>query len=281
MKKTRSVGYVIMTIIVIGFLIITLFPIFWIFLNSFKNYQDIAFYPPKFVFQPTLDNYFSPDRLTPGAFRKSGFVYAIRDSAIISFFSVTVAVFIGTMAAYAITRLKVGGHSMLLVIISARMMPGIVILLPLYLIYSKVGMVDTYFGLILTNIAFLLSFVIWMMSSYLKEVPEAIEESAIIDGCNLWQVYFRIILPLSTPGLTAVGIFSFLAAWNEYLFASILTVKNITTAPVAVSQFILDKMIPWGGLSAASIITLIPAFVFVLIVQKQMVSGLTFGSVKG
>jgi multiple sugar transport system permease protein len=279
--KSNKLAKVIIIVIVVIFLLIELFPIFWIFLNSFKGYQDIAFYPPKFIFEPTLDNYISPNELTPGAFRKAGFVKAIMNSAIISFSSVFIAVIVGSMAAFAIARLKMGGNGMLLVVISARMLPAIVLLLPLYLIYTRLNLLDTYVSLIITYTTFLLSFVIWQMVSFLKGIPMEIEESAIVDGCNLWQRYYRIIMPLAAPGLAAVGIFSFLGAWNEYLYASILTVKDITTAPVAASQFVLDKMIPWGGLSAAASITLLPAFIFILIVQKQMVAGLTLGSVKG
>jgi len=280
MKSNKLVKSIIVVIVLI-FLILEIFPIFWIFLNSFKGYKDIAFYPPKFIFKPSLENYISPNELTPGAFRKSGFVKAITNSAIISFSSVFISVIIGSMAAFAIARLKIGGHGMLLVVISARMLPAIVLLLPLYLIYAKLNILDTYACLIVTYTTFLLSFVIWQMVSFLKGIPIEIEESAIVDGCNLWQRYYRIVMPLAAPGLAAVGIFSFLGAWNEYLYASILTIKDITTAPVAASQFVLDKMIPWGGLSAAASITLLPAFIFVLIIQKQMVAGLTMGSIKG
>ncbi len=280
MKSNKLVKVIIIVIVVI-FLLLEIFPIFWIFLNSFKGYQDIAFYPPKFIFEPTLDNYTSTNRLTPGAFNRPGVVKAVMNSAIISFSSVAIALIVGSMAAFAIARLKMGGHGMLLVVISSRMLPGIVLLLPLYLIYTKLDLLDTYTVLIVTYTSFLLSFVIWQMVSFLKGIPIEIEEAAIVDGCNLWQRYYRIIMPLAAPGLAAVGIFSFLAAWNEYLFASILTIRDVTTAPVAQTQFLLDKIIPWGGLSAVGSIILLPAFIFILIAQKQMVAGLTMGSVKG
>jgi len=261
-------------IIILVFLIFELFPIYWIIANSFKSYKDIVFFPPKFVFKPTFDNYLT-------AIAKNNFLSAILSSAIVAFISVTIGVFVGTMAAYAIVRLKVGGRKILIYAISSRMIPPVLLLLPLYIIFSKIKLLDTYYVLIITYSTLLLSFTIWQMSSFLKELPREMEEAAIIDGCNNWQIFFKIILPVSRPGLTAVAIFSFLWAWNDFIFSSILTGHNVLTAPVANTYFIVDYFIPWGPMTAASTLIMIPAFIFILIVQKQMVRGLTMGAVKG
>ncbi|MCL5987263.1 MAG: carbohydrate ABC transporter permease [Actinobacteria bacterium] len=265
---------VLIGIILAILLVMEFFPIYWIITNSFKGYKDIAFYPPKFIFSPTFDNY-------KVALFDRGFFKNIVNSLIVSIISVVVAVLFGSMAAYGIIRLKVGGHGFLLFIISSRMLPIIVLVLPLYIIFKNLRLIDTYYSLIIVYTTFLLSFIIWQMTSFLKEVPVEMEEAAIVDGCNLWQVFFRIVLPISKPGLTAVAIFSFLGAWNEYLFASILCGSKITTAPVAASLFIVERYIPWGPLASASTLTLLPAFAFILIVQKQMVQGLTMGALKG
>lgn len=272
--RISKLNLIIITILIILFLIFEIFPIYWIISNSFKNYKDIAFYPPKFIFTPTFSNYID-------AIQRSNFLFAIRDSAIVSFSSVILAVLFGSMAAYGIARLKVGGTGLLIFIISSRMLPIIVLILPLYIIFTKLKLIDTYYSLIISYTTFLLSFVIWQMISFLKEVPKEIEEAAIIDGCNYWQIFFKIILPISKPGLIAVSIFSFLGAWNDYLFASILTGSKVLTAPVASSLFIVDRIIPWGAMSAASTMTMLPTLIFILVVQKQMVKGLTMGAVKG
>lgn len=273
MKGKKFTTTIIVFSLVI-FLIIEIFPIYWILTNSFKGYKDIVFYPPKFIFNPSLENYFQ-------AIQRNNFLYSIRDSAIIAIISVALAVLFGSMAAYGIARLKVGGTGFLMFIISSRMLPIIVLVLPLYIIFTNLKLIDTYYSLIVSYTTFSLSFVIWQMISFLKEVPKEIEEAAIIDGCNLWQVFFRVVLPISKPGLIAVAIFSFLGAWNEYLLASIFTGSKVLTAPVASSLFIIDRYVPWGPMAAASTMTIIPAFIFILIVQKQMVKGLTMGAVKG
>ena len=272
--KISKINLFIIIVLLIIFLLFEIFPIFWIITNSFKDYKDIAFYPPKFIYNPSLENYKS-------AIQRSNFLYNIRDSAIVSISSVLIAVLFGSMAAYGIARLKVGGTGLLLFIISSRMLPIIVLILPLYIVFTKLKLIDTYYSLIISYTTFLLSFVIWQMISFLKEVPKEIEEAAIIDGCNYWQIFFRIILPISKPGLVAVAIFSFLGAWNDYLFAAILTGSKVQTAPVAASLFIIDRFIPWGPMAAASTMTLLPAFILILIVQKQMVKGLAMGAVKG
>lgn len=273
MKKNKLIWTLSIGILIV-LIIIEIFPIFWIILNSFKSYGDIVYYPPKFIFKPIIDNYIY-------AITKTNFLYRIMDSFIITFISVFIAIFAGSLAAYGIIRLKVGGYGFLLLIISSRMLPGIALLIPLFTIFMSFGIKNTYITLILTYSTLSLSFIIWQMSSFLKEIPKEIEEAAIIDGCNLWQVFFKVIMPISKPGLTAVGIFSFLGIWNEFLFASIFSSANIMTAPVAAAAFVTDRIIPWGPMASACVMTLIPSFIFILIVQKQMVEGLTMGAVKG
>ena len=278
MMKMSRTGLVFVILLLILFLLFEILPIFWIFSNAIKGEADISTIPPKvFNFKPTFKNFIE-------GINKSHFPLKILNSFIIAVPSVILSLLIGTMAAYGIVRLKVGGTPMLIFVIITRMLPAIVLILPIFVIFKNLKLNGTYWGLIAVYTTFLLSFVIWQMSSFLKEIPVEIEESAIIDGCNIWQVFFRIILPLSKSGLIAVGIFCFLGAWNEYLFASILGGAQIQTAPVALSYFVLgglEKKIPWGVMSAGSVIALIPAFILILIVQKQMVEGLTMGAVKG
>jgi multiple sugar transport system permease protein len=273
MRYNKYWGVLIIFVVLI-FLLFEIFPIYWIISNSFKSYKDITFFPPKFIFKPTFKNYIY-------AIQKNNFLSAILDSAIIAFTSVAISVFVGSLAAYGIVRLKIGGRWLLMYSVSSRMIPPILLLLPLFIIFSKLRLIDSYFVLIITYSTLLLSFTIWQMSSFLKEIPRDIEEAAIIDGCSIWQVFFRIVLPMSRPGLTAVAIFSFLWAWNDFIFASILVGHDVITAPVANTYFIIDFVIPWGPMTAASTLIMIPAFIFILIVQKQMVRGLTMGALKG
>ena len=213
--KTNKAVNLIMIVIVLLFLLFEMFPIVWIILNSFKNYKDIVFFPPKLFFVPTFENYIN-------AFQKNNFLFSMLDSIIIALSSVCISVFVGCMTAYGIVRLKVGGSKLLFFTVSSRMIPPILFLLPMFIIFSRLKIMDTYFVLILVYSTLLLSFVVWQMSSFLKDIPIEIEEAAIVDGCSKWGVFFRIILPISRPGLTAVGIFAFLFAWNDYIFASIL-----------------------------------------------------------
>jgi len=265
-------------ILLVLFLLFEIFPIIWIFLNSIKPNFDINSVPLKiFDFKPVFQNYIT-------AAVQSQFLTKILNSAIIAIPSVIISLFFGTMAAYGIVRLKVGGSTLLMAVITTRMLPTIVLILPLFVIFKNLGLSSTHLGLIFIYTTFLLSFVIWQMSSFLKGIPIEIEEAAIIDGCNKWQIFFKIILPLSKAGLIAVGIFCFLGAWNEYLFASILGGTKVTTAPVAITHTIyggVERGLSWGIMSSASIITLAPAFLLILIIQKQMVEGLTMGAVKG
>lgn len=273
MKYNKYWNAVIIFVVLI-FLLFEIFPIYWIISNSFKSYKDITFFPPKFIFKPTFKNYIY-------AVQKNNFLSAILDSAVIAFTCVAISVFVGSLAAYGIVRLKIGGRWLLMYSVSSRMIPPILLLLPLFIIFSRLRLIDSYFVLIITYSTLLLSFTIWQMSSFLKEIPRDIEEAAIIDGCSIWKVFFRIVLPMSRPGLTAVAIFSFLWAWNDFIFASILVGHDVITAPVANTYFIVDFVIPWGPMTAASTLIMIPAFIFILIVQKQMVQGLTMGALKG
>lgn len=273
MFKEKKYVSILFIIIIVFVLIIEVFPIYWIFTNAFKSYKEIAFYPPTFIFKPSFENFID-------IFQRRDFLKVLFNSLLISSASVFFSVWFGSMAAFALVRLKFGGNTLLFFLISSRMLPLIILLIPIYMIFTEFHLRDSYIGLISIYTTFTMSFTVWQMVSFFKSIPRGLEEAAIIDGCNLWQVYYKIILPISMPGLVAVAIFSYFGAYNEFLFASILTGKKIMTIPIFLSGFLFDRSIPWGPMSAASVMAMIPIMLIVFLLQKQIISGLIAGAIK-
>ena len=228
--------------------------------------------PLKFLFQPTLDNYRT-------VFLSDRFLRYFSSSAIIALSSTLISLFFGSMAAYSITRHRTGGDFLPFWILSQRMLPPIVIILPVYILMRNLGLLDTYWSIIMHTLINL-PFAIWLMTGFFREVPEAIDEAAVIDGCSIFKAYFRIILPIVTPGLLATGIFCLVASWNEFLFALVLSGRTVTTLPVATAFYVTDRDILWGPMTAVGVTAMIPIIVFTLVIQKYLVRGLSYGAVK-
>ena len=263
-------------LIVLLLVLWTVVPVGWIILNSFKSGAEITAYPPKFIFQPTLKNYFS-------VFQDPGFQRTFLNSFIVAVSNVLLVMIVGTLSAYGFSRFEVKGKKHILFwIISTRMFPPVVASVPFFIIFKNLGMLDTRFALIIAYITFNLPFVVWMMKGFFDEVPIELEECAKVDGANTFQAFFRVALPIVAPGLAATSIFTFILSWNEFLFALILVGRNAKTLPVHITEYLRwGEGIFWGDISATASVMLIPVLILALSVQRHLIRGMTFGAVKG
>jgi multiple sugar transport system permease protein len=250
-------------------------PLLWIALSSFKSDLDVSAYPPIWIFQPTLAHYRE-------FFDSLNAWHALINSAFIVCLSTILAMILGTMAAYALARFTIKRkESIALQILSIRMMPAIVSVIPLFIIAHELGVFDTPWLLIVIYALNGLPFVVWVMRVFIQDVPRSIEEAAMIDGCGRYEIFLRITVPLVLPGLAAVLVIIFMFSWNEYLFASMLTSSEAKTLPVLAANAIKPKAISWGLSSAAAVVMSLPVIVLVLSAQRYLVRGLTLGAVKG
>ncbi|HET9662437.1 MAG TPA: carbohydrate ABC transporter permease [Thermomicrobiales bacterium] len=257
-----------------------LLPIVWMVLTSFKMPGEYLHRPPIWIPRnPTLNHY----RLA----LDSGGRLAVENSLVIASCATVISLLAGTLAAYSISRFATGGKHLSFWLLSQRMMPPVVVIVPLFLMLRDVGKIDSNFGLdtrfsmIAVYTAFNLPFIVWMMRSYFDGVPLELEESAMVDGCTRLGVFWRIALPLSLPGLIATGTFAFIFSWTEFLFAVVLTRTQATTLPVAIAGYTGTQGSSYGQASALAVVATVPVFVLSLLVQRHFVRGLTLGAVRG
>jgi multiple sugar transport system permease protein len=251
------------------------FPFVWIISSSLKGDAEVIAYPPTLV----------PKAVTISAyltiFREYAFAKYFLNSFIIATGATALSLIVGSLAAYSFSRLRFPGDQFfLLSLLGSLMVPSIVLIIPLYVLLNMVGMIDTHIGIILANCAYCIPLVAWMMRGFFTTIPGELEDSAIIDGCSYLGALFRIIMPLSAPGLAASAIFIFLIVWNEFLFALVFTTETAKTLPVITSEFIGVFEISWSQLAAAAVTTSIPILVFILVFQRRLISGLTQGAIK-
>jgi multiple sugar transport system permease protein len=275
MNRTSPVTKIIVFVVITLALLWTLIPLAWIVLSSFKYEADQFSIPPVwFPDKLTLENYAT-------FFGNSEFVSSLLNSFITTFFSTVIALGLGIPAAYALARFDwKHANTIAFVILLARMTPPIVMVLPFFMIARYLNISNTYIPIVIALSFFSVPFAVWMMRGFFEEIPRSIEEAAMIDGCTRFQSLRRIILPLVLPGVSATSILCALIAWNEFLFALVLTGQNTRTLPVLVNMFVSERNIEWGVMSAAAIITVIPMVIFGLLVQNNLVKGLTMGSSK-
>jgi multiple sugar transport system permease protein len=265
--------------VVVLFLAFVLFPMFWIVGSSFKSPAELLSNPPVWMPRdPTLAHYRSVMREQGNA--------ALRHSVAIGVGATLLSVVLGSLAAYSLARFRTGGRHLAFWILSQRMMPPIVLVIPVFLLLTDLGKVDKRFGidryapLIALYTVANLPFVIWMMRSYFAGVPTELEESALVDGATRWGVLWRITLPLALPGLIATATFAFIFSWTEFLFAVSFTRTEAVTLPVVVAG-LLGQHPKWGQATALACVATAPVFVLGLLVQKHFVRGLTLGAVRG
>jgi ABC-type glycerol-3-phosphate transport system permease component len=258
-------------------LIWIIFPIFWTFSVAFKNTEQLFTIPPTYIPNPpTLQNFVD-------AIENRGILPALRNSLIVMLVSAPISVLLASLAAYGLARFHFPGKKILLYgILAIRMLPGLILAIPMFLVFRQIGLQDTLLGLIIIYTAFNMPFNIWLMTGFFEEIPREIEEAGLIDGCTSLQMYTRIILPLSLPALVASFIFCMLLAWNEFQFALILTfTENSRTLPVVISGMTSDRGTLFGQMGATGVIAVLPVLAVAIYVQRYLVKGLTAGAVKG
>jgi len=257
------------------YVIAALFPILWMVLSSFKPPDVVQAIPPVWSFTPTLQNY--NDALNGTASMGT----LITHSFAVAVLTTLLTLATGLPAAYALTRVRFRGRRFVgNWILSTIMFPPVVSAIPVFIIVGRLGLMDTYPALVIPYAAFNLPIIIWMLRSFVQQIPQEIEEAALIDGASHPMIVQRVILPLIAPGLAAAGILCFLFSWNEFLFALTLTRSAVKTAPVGISQFTGMYGTQWGDLTAASTVIAAPVLVMTLILRRRIVQGLTFGAVK-
>ncbi|MVT50103.1 ABC transporter permease subunit [Bradyrhizobium yuanmingense] len=263
----RYLGAVVVTLLF-------LFPVYWLFMISFKTPDEIYHVPPLWIpGQIQFSNYY--------VLFKDGDVLAILNSLIVAGVSSGIAIVLGTLCAYSLARFGTGGENLAMWIISQRMIPPIAVVFPIFLIYVYFGLVDGYFGLILLYTAFNLPYVIWMMRGYIVDVPLELEESALVDGLNRWEVIWKVVFPMVRPGLMATSVFTFVFAWNDFLFALVLTRTEVITFPVMLTHYFGGQSNFWAKIAAMSVLGTLPIFVAVSVMQRYLVRGISLGAVKG
>lgn len=273
-KKIVKIAIPIVSILL---LIVFLFPVVWMFVTSFKPTSDIFKIPSEWVFTPTLDHY----RLY---FVQGQILDRYKNTIIIAVFSSLVSVIAGSMAGYALSRLKIRGAAWIgTLILASRAIPPIALVVPMFLMFRRLGLTDKHITLILAYTTFLIPYVVWLMRSFFLSVPTALEDAALVDGCSRISAFFRVILPNTLPGLTATLIFCIILAWNELLFALILTSRNATTIPVVIAGLYADSEqgALWGPILALGSMTVLPVIFFAMSVQKYLIRGLAAGSTSG
>jgi multiple sugar transport system permease protein len=270
-SKIRESGLWIITIIAV---LLSLFPIVYLFLLSIKP-AELTFAPDVWVFTPTLENY-------AAVFEGGDFFRYLFNSLIIGFTTMAIALTLGSLAAYGFARFKFRGNFWLrMSSLIPQMLPPITIIVPLYVLFMGLDLLDTQAALIISYLTFTLPLAIWMMTGFFEDIPVELEESAMVDGANRFVAFFRVSLPIAAPGLAATAVLSFIYAWNEFLYAVILTGRDSRTLPVTITSYMTNRAILWGRIAAAGSIVLIPVLVFALLTQRYLVRGLAGGAVKG
>lgn len=288
MKKTlRSLGGWILTIPVFIFIYL---PVAWLIISSISTRAELLSTPIHWIpQQPTLQNYLNI--LTPGSSTSEvarTFKITLLNSLIVSSSVTIIALIVGSLAAYALVRLKIPFQRGILIgILGTRMIPEISLVIPLYIFASRVRLfggtlLNTPYILIITYLSFALPFAIWLMASFFQTIPVELEDAARIDGCTRLQTLWRIIMPISSPGLVSTGLFVFLTAWDEFFFALIFTsTVAAKTVPVAIAEFTGRYVVDVGGMMTGGVLAALPPVLLSLIFQRYIVSGLTAGAVKG
>jgi multiple sugar transport system permease protein len=293
--------------IVVVYALVTITPLLWIFLTSFKTSADAVAYPPKVFSQPSLEGYCNlfnissrqtpefmaslppPEGYCAKVARDRGMVIAgssktpgrLMNSLVIGFGSTFLAVFLGTLAAYALSRFRVPiKDDLLFFILSTRFMPPIAVAIPIYLMFRQLGLLDSYVGMILLYTAVNVSLAVWLLKGFIDEIPREYEEAALVDGYTRLQAFVKTVLPQATTGIAATAVFCLIFSWNEYAFAVLLTSGNAQTMPPFIPFIIGEGGQDWPAVAAATTLFVIPILVFTVLLRKQLLRGITFGAVR-
>jgi multiple sugar transport system permease protein len=294
-------------LVVVLYALLSMLPLAWIFLTGFKTPPDSISYPPKVVFEPSLEGYVNlfttRSRQTPEYIATlpkaqtwydelvrsrsmviagpSKFGQRYMNSLIIGFGSTLLAVFLGVLAAYAFSRFRVPlRDDLLFFILSTRMMPPIAVAIPIYLMYRQLGLSDTLLGMILLYTAVNVSLAVWLLKGFIDEIPREYEEAAMVDGYTRFQAFWKVVLPQAATGIAATAIFCLIFAWNEYAFAVLLTSGEAQTAPPFIPIIIGEGGQDWPAVAAGTTLFLIPIVVFTILLRRHLLRGITFGALR-
>jgi multiple sugar transport system permease protein len=286
-RKYREIGkagwgYTAITTVV-G--LIYFFPVLWIILTSFKTRTDALAVPPKLIFTPTFDNFISVfyrASITTGTSQATDMGLYFFNSIFIAGVSVSLALMVGTLAAYGFSRFPLRGNdTYLFIILTTRMLPPIVVIIPIFLMFRLSGLAGSYWGIILLYTAFNIPFSVWLVKSFFDELNPEIEDAARMDGASEKRVFFRFCIPQVRAGLAATFVFGLILTWNEFLFALLLTGVETRTVPVAMARTLGGEVgVDYGLLAAIVTLFLIPIFFVTFLLQNQLLRGVTFGTVK-
>lgn len=273
-EETKSlIRRVLFLVIALGITLAFMFPLVWVVLSSLKTRLEIFVLPPKWVFLPTLQNY--RDIL------HSDFMYQLRNSLLVAAISTGVSLVFGSLTAYGFSRYPIrGSDNILFWILSLRMLPPIAVVIPFYLLFRSLGLLDTTLALVLVYCIFNISFSIWVLKGFFDEIPIELEEAAKLDGYSPVQVFWRVSLPLVRPGLATTAIFCLIQSLNEFLVALTLTTRKAVTAPVGLAKLQTFLGTDWGRISAAAVIFMIPVVVFTIFVRNELIRGMSFGRMR-
>ncbi len=305
--KAGALGKWIAGVLVLVYALVTLIPLLWIFSTGFKSPPDSISYPPKVMFDPTLEGYVNlfttRSRQTADYIESLGpaetwydsivrkrnmvivgpsrFLDRYVNSIVIGFGSTFLAVLLGTLAAYGFSRFKVPlKDDLLFFILSTRMMPPIAVAIPIYLMYRTLGLSDTALGMILLYTAVNVSLAVWLLKGFIDEIPMEYEEAAVVDGYTRLQAFWKVVLPQARAGIAATAIFCLIFAWNEYAFALLLTSGSAQTAPPFIPIIIGEGGLDWPAVAAGTTLFLLPIVVFTVLLRNQLLRGITFGAVR-
>lgn len=271
-KPKSAAKTAIFYVLLCAVLLVVCFPILWMLLGSFKIRTEILDTSKFLIFSPTLKNY-------QDVFLRHDFSGPMLNSFIIAAVSTFFSLILGVPASYAIARYKMTKLSV--VILFARIIPGMIFLVPWFIIFTRLGITDTYLSMVLTHMLVSLPFSVWIMEPIFESLPRDLEEAALIDGSSQAGAFLKILLPLTSAGLITTVILSFVFSWNNFMFALILAGPNTKTLPIAIFSFVSYAEINWPGLMAAAVVITAPVIIISLFLQKYIISGLTAGAVKG
>jgi len=309
--RARLFGAIRATLVVIV-AIVALIPVLVMGITAFKIRADVVASPPKILFDPTLEGFVyllteralaSQARLEEllqqaqtgevGLFERialqsgqeitgpSDYVFRLRNSLIIAGLSTIASVVLGLFSAYAFSRFNIAGkNDLLFFILSTRMLPAVVVTIPLFLMYRQLGLHDTHFGMILLYTVFNLSFSVWLLKGFIDEIPREYEEAALVDGYTRWQAFYKIVLPQAVTGIAATTVFCLIFAWNEYAFALMLTSEEARTAPPSIATMLGRGGIEWSAIAAGTLGFLIPVVIITFALRRYLLRGITFGAIR-
>ena len=253
--------------------IIILVPIYWIVSGAFKQQVDI--FQLKLLFTPTLDNFKIIFKSPYNLFDK------LVNSTLVALSTVMITIPLATLAAYSFSRFRMKAEKVMFVtILATQFVPAVVIVLPFFILFRDIGILDTRLALVLVNLSLIMPFAIWMIKGFIDGIPLDTEEAALVDGSGRIQVVLNVVIPMALPGVITAGIFCFILAWNEFLFALIITTNKAVTLPVGLSLFHAEEGVLWHLISAAGIMIMLPMFVLATLIQKHFVQGMTIGAVR-